>query len=229
MLTAYCRAVYYGPVRHGPSNKPSDVLRSVSLFLGRPLAIQDCHFTTHEPANVTDHDLTSLSNLPRPFDRPIKSTFLILHFRLARIIGQIQCRCFGLHPREYNDVLDCENMLDLYSKMLPPHFRLEAADTSLDGHEGYRWLRPQRQTLISKFHLARISLHRPYLLRSFGKRSDPQFMPSREACLLSSIADINIRTTLTDTDPLDRFKWMTVSPQSTESSQADMHSGDIRL
>ena len=188
----------------------TDVGSSVSLFLGRPLAIQDNHFTTHEPANIADDQLGAFFDLPKPFDHPTKSTFLILHFRLAQIIGNVQLTCFGLHPRDYSDVLGCEALFAGYRDTLPPHFRLERADTSLDEREGFRWLRHQRQTLISKYHLARISLHRPYLLRSFGRRADPQFMTSRDACLFSSIADINLRMSLTDADPLDRFKWMTV-------------------
>ena len=184
--------------------------RSISLFLGRPLAIENNRFTTSEPANITDPELGSLLHLSRPLNHPTKTTFLILHFRLAQIIGDLQLRCFDLHPRTYQDVLDCEAMFEGYWRALPPHFRLEDANTSLDDQTAYRWLKPQRQTLISKFHLARISLHRPYLLRSFGKKADPQYKTSREACLFSSIADITLRTTGTDTDPLDRFKWMTV-------------------
>jgi len=207
--------------------------RSVSLFLGRPLAISDVEFTSLEPANIIDEQLqqpfsreqlSMVSALPDPRRRnpfylrawemsfPTRSTFLILHFRLATIIGYIQISCFGLPKRTYDSVEECEGMFQRYRDNLPHHFRLDISeqDRSLDDVVGYEWLVRQRQTLISKFHLARISLHRPYLLRSF-KQGGPDYTKSREACISSAVADIHLRTTLTCSDPLDRFKWMTVS------------------
>ena len=180
--------------------------RSVSLFLGRPHSIQNEQSTTFEPLNIPDELLSDPMPLVRPLYTPTKSTFLILHYRLARIIGHIQDRCFGLCPRSYDDVLECEHRLQDFKDDLPPHFQMDNP-VRLDGHE---WLVTQRNNLISKYHLARISLHRPYLLRSFLGCQE-EYMVSREACLFSSIADIQLRTSLNDTDPLDRFKWMTVS------------------
>ncbi|ORY35424.1 fungal-specific transcription factor domain-domain-containing protein [Naematelia encephala] len=183
--------------------------RSVSLFLGRPLAIQDGQMNCKPPSNLTDDELDQ-ARPDRPLDHPTKTTFLILHQRLADIIGNVQLECFGLQPRKYEDVLKHEAVFQSFKESLPPHFRLDGdADTSLDGLQAFGWLIPQRQSLISKFHLARISLHRPYLLRSL---SDPRYAASREACLQSAIADIQLRTiTMVAADPLERFKWMTVA------------------
>lgn len=205
--------------------------RSVSLFLGRPLAIQDDHQATDSPSNIDEAALNApltqseIGPLPRgstsnpyrlravPLSQPTLATFLILHHRLAGIIGRVQLSCFGLRPRQYRNVQECEQLFQNFRDNLPPHFRLDGdeQDHSLDDQAGYEWLVPQRQTLISKFHLARISLHRPYLLRSFRPgREGEVYAGSRHACVTSAVADIKLRTTLGGLDPLDRFKWMTV-------------------
>ncbi|WVQ99897.1 hypothetical protein IAU59_007040 [Kwoniella sp. CBS 9459] len=191
--------------------------RSISLFLGRPVCIQDGHFTTREPANMHDDELDMPSVFPRGINLPTKTTFLILHYRLAKIIGEVQLTCFNLNPRQYAEVQACEDKFIEFKDTLPPHFRLdrEGTENSLDDTEGYRWLPTQRQTLNSKFHLARISLHRPYLLRSLGKgrggRRENPYVASREALLFSAIADLRLRIHFNELDPLDRFKWMTVA------------------
>ncbi|KAK4684682.1 hypothetical protein P7C73_g5486, partial [Tremellales sp. Uapishka_1] len=183
--------------------------RSISLSLGRPLAIQEEQCTVRQPGNYHDAELSNVAIINRPLSSPTKSTFLILHFKLAQVIGHIQLTCFGLMPRQYADVLEAERRLQEWKMSLPPHFRLDNPDTSLDGGD-CSWLRPQRHTLSSKFHLCRISLHRPYLLRSYG-RHGADYKVSAEACLTSSIADITLRLSSNETDPLDRFKWMTVA------------------
>ncbi|OCF37822.1 hypothetical protein I316_00046 [Kwoniella heveanensis BCC8398] len=189
---------------------------SISLFLGRPVCIQDGQFSTREPANMHDDELDMPSVFPRGINLPTKTTFLILHYRLAKIIGEVQLTCFNLNPRRYAEVRACENKFIEFKDNLPPHFRLdrEGTELGLDDTEGYRWLPTQRQTLNSKFHLARISLHRPYLLRSLGRgkagRENP-YIASREALLFSAIADLRLRIHFNELDPLDRFKWMTVA------------------
>ncbi|KAK8854883.1 hypothetical protein IAR55_003622 [Kwoniella newhampshirensis] len=189
--------------------------RSISLFLGRPVCIQDGHFTTRESSNLHDEELDRPPT-PRSLTIPTKSTFLILHFRLARIISSVQLTCFNLNPRRYADVQYCEELFLEFKQNLPPHFRLdnEGTDLSLDKDGNYKWLVAQRQTLNSKFHLARISLHRPYLLRSFGRGKDNGKNPyegSREALVQSALADLRLRISLNELDPLDRFKWTTVA------------------
>ncbi|WWD18968.1 hypothetical protein CI109_103425 [Kwoniella shandongensis] len=189
--------------------------RSISLFLGRPVCIHDGQFTTCKPANLNDDELDSPST-PRGLDILTKTTFLILHSDLARIIGDVQRKCFNLTPRRYADVQVCEDMFFQFKNTLPPYFRLDndGTDTSLDNDENYKWLAAQRQTLNSKFHLARISLHRPYLLRSFGRSKGVgrnPYMGSREALVLSALADLRLRIHLDAHDPLDRFKWTTVA------------------
>lgn len=155
--------------------------------------------------------------LPRPnwpLSTPTKSTFLILHYRLAQIIGRILTTCFGLSPRKHSDVMGCEHRMVDWMKNLPPVFNLDDPDLSWDEH--YTWLRLQRQTLISKFHQARIALHRPYLLH--GGYTD-----SRIACVVSAGAELRNRLRLLeeDAEALDRFKWMTVSVAASRRMSAD--------
>ncbi|WVW85748.1 hypothetical protein I302_107786 [Kwoniella bestiolae CBS 10118] len=190
--------------------------RSIALFLGRPVCIQDGEFTTREPANMHDDELEMPATFPRGLNIPTKSTFLILHYRLNKIIGKVQLTCFNLNPRRYADIQECEEMFQSFKNSLPPHFRLDrhGTDFSLDDQRGYSWLPIQRQTLNAKFHLARISLHRPYLLRSLGKGKGKKLNPyirSRDALLNSATADLRLRFTFNELDPLDRFKWMTVA------------------
>lgn len=190
----------------------STYFSSISLFLGRPSGIQ-AEFTTREPSNITDDELSwaDSSSVARPLSNPTKSTFLILHLELAKIIDYTQNRCFGLRARSYEDVKECEARFAAFAESLPPHFRLTGweVDLNLDSLPGHGWLRPQRLTLTSKFHLARISLHRPYLLKSFRKGG--AYVASLEACVSSSVEEIVLRTRADVYDPLDRFKWMTVS------------------
>lgn len=154
------------------------------------------------PANMTDDELTT--RVSHPITVTTKSTFLILHFRLAQIIGIILTQCFGLTPRRHDAVMHCEYLLLEWEGALPPAFRFQNPDTSSDA--SHPWLRQQRQTLVSKFHQARISLHRPYLLHA-------GFPQSRMACVLSAGAELRHRLGLLkdDKDPFDRFKWMVVA------------------
>jgi hypothetical protein len=156
----------------------ADTGRSVSIFLGRPVAMLDDTFNTAEPSNITDSELVAVppncaldrrssigscanpfSQIYRPLDQPTKSTFLILHFRLAKIIGIVQSRCHGLQERRLADVYKCEELFKQFEACLPRHFRLdeEQVDTSLDHLPGFEWIRFQRLSLHSKYHLARVA------------------------------------------------------------------------
>lgn len=178
--------------------------RSISYFLGRPLAIHDDKFSVLPPNNMTDDELNVIPRVDWPLNLPTKSTFLILHYRLAHIIGRILTTCFGLSPRKHSEVMECEYAMVAWMKALPPVFNFDDPDLSWDTR--HPWLRLQRQTLMSKFHQARISLHRPYLLHA-------GYQESRLACVLSAGAELRHRLGLleNDADALDRFKWMTVA------------------
>lgn len=155
------------------------------------------------PANISDAEL-SVAGANHAITRTTKSTFLILHYRLAQIIGIILTSCFGLTPRRHDAVMHCECLLLEWEGALPPAFRFASPDTTSDARSP--WLAQQRQTLVSKFHQARISLHRPYLLH-------PGFPQSRMACVLSAGAELRHRLALLQADAgaFDRTKWMTVA------------------
>lgn len=141
---------------------------SVSLYLGRPHAVfGGQQYTSQEPANI---DSDQLHNTPpvnpdlveaateknpwqldfsvypnhvrgQPLDHPTRSTFLILHLRLAYVIGQMQIRCFGLKQRKHEkDVVECESMFEAWAQSLPPHFRMQDTDRSLDDLPAYHWI-----------------------------------------------------------------------------------------
>ena len=217
---------------------------SVSLYLGRPHAIfGGQRYTSQEPANIAGIELIdpppvneqlvedaadkspwqlNLSVYPdrvrgHPLSKPTRSTFLILHLRLAYIIGRMQLRCFGLKARKHEkDVVECEAMFEDWAQALPPHFKMQGTDHSLDDQPGYGWLKHQRRNIHSKYYIARISLHRPYLLAAVSDPEEAQdganlYESSKDACMLSAMADLNLRTQTDESDPLDRFKWVTVS------------------
>jgi hypothetical protein len=156
---------------------------------------------------MDDDELALLPRRDWSLTRTTRSTFLILHYRLAQIIGQILTSCFGLNPRNHADVMRCEHAMVRWQEALPPVFRIDNPDTRLDA--AHPWIMLQRRTLMSKFHQARISLHRPYLLPS--GRAD--YAESRLCCVLSAGVELRHRLSLlaTDHDPFDRFKWLTVS------------------
>jgi hypothetical protein len=223
---------------------------SVSLYLGRPHAIfGGQRYTSQEPANMAGDELKDptpvksqlvedaadvspwqldLTVYPEgvrghPLFHPTRSTFLILHLRLAYVIGRMQLQCFGHKARKHEkDVVECEAMFESWAQALPPHFKIKGTDHSLDHQPGYEWLRHQRKNLHSKYYIARISLHRPYLLAADAEGEGIEGGPnlyesSQDACMLSAVADLNLRTQADEADPLDRFKWITVSSRNHES------------
>jgi hypothetical protein len=128
----------------------------------------------------------------------------------------MQLRCFGLKARKHEkDVVECEAMFEEWAQALPLHFKMQGTDHSLDTLPGYGWLKHQRKNLHSKYYIARISLHRPYLLATVEDPDEVQdgakYESSKDACMLSAMADLNLRTQTEEADPLDRFKWVTVS------------------
>lgn len=225
---------------------------SISLYLGRPHAVfGGQQYTSQEPANIAGDDMLNPPPVSqqlvddaadrspweldldsayldgvrgRPLHTPTRSTFLILHLRLAYVIGRMQLQCFGVKPRKHDkDVVECEAMFESWANALPPHFRFNDTDRSLDDKPGYEWLKHQRKNLHSKYYIARISLHRPYLLaadsggsQSSDRSGSPEtsvnrYKMSQDACIVSAVADLNLRTQTEEPDPLDRFKGMTVS------------------
>ncbi|EXJ82180.1 hypothetical protein A1O1_08249 [Capronia coronata CBS 617.96] len=165
--------------------------RMISLALGRPSVISDAQSIMEEPQNIFVDDLTddeARSAQPQPLTNPTISAMASFEYRLAKVIGQIQEACFHFHSVSYRDVLALDEKLMRWKSTLPPYFALEDPNLSLDETHGY--LKWQRLYLHTSFHFARITLHRPFLLRySMTNR----YESSRHACLSSARADLGSR------------------------------------
>lgn len=82
---------------------------------------------------------------------------------------------------------------------LPPFFAINHPDTSLDSK--YHYIFVQRHLLACEFLFARITLHRPYLLRKRDR--DNQYLYSREAAIDSAKADLLGRRAFMFEKPVD--------------------------
>ncbi|PGG97078.1 hypothetical protein AJ79_09352 [Helicocarpus griseus UAMH5409] len=179
--------------------------RMIALALGRPYSISDAQCLTEEPENVWVDDMTdqdALQAVSQSLDDPTPAVLSFYSYRLSKIIGSIQEQCFGNYSASYDKVvaLDCE--LVAWRDSLPPYFWLQGPDLSLDAtHSFLQW---HRLYLHTNYHFARITLHRPYLLRSSITN---RFERSREACLSSACADLKTRLEHRVVDSNENFVW----------------------
>jgi hypothetical protein len=179
--------------------------RMISLALGRPYAISDHHCLTREASNIWVDDMTTFearSAKAKSMDEPTPSLLSIFNYRLAKIIGRIQESCFGLDPPLYDKVLNLDRELVDWKDGLPSYFRFENTDFSLDGiHKFLKW---HRLSLHTNFHFARITLHRPYLLRTSIIN---RFQHSWDACIDSACTDLRVRLGIHTTELIEVMKW----------------------
>jgi hypothetical protein len=156
--------------------------RYCSLLLGRPLAISD-HTTDAEPPMNLDASGYVVSP-----EQVTLNSFLIYRDKLAHIMGQVSSEVFALEDPPYEAVERIEDAIQAWSRSLPPQLTVSplAGDTSSP-----LVLAIHRHFISTEFNFARISLHRPYLVRP-----DPtgHFTRSRNACLDAAIDDLTIRT-----------------------------------
>lgn len=203
--------------------------RSISLFLGRPLSIQNEQSAVAMPSNLSDDELDNPH--PHPLTHITRTTYLVINKALTAIIGLMQNLCFGLQPTTYRHVLLSDEELVKWANDLPPVFRLDDPVTDHDRAQSY--LVPQRLSLHSRYHLARISLHRPFLMRAIV---GDNFQVSRQVAIDSALDDLALRLQLSvrspftvlldvnltstdqalsgfgqDCDPLNRFLYLTVA------------------
>ncbi|KAL7812996.1 fungal-specific transcription factor domain-containing protein [Trichoderma gracile] len=179
--------------------------RMISLALGRPYAINDEFCLTHEAENVWLDDMTeeeAACVAPQPLSMPTPSVLSFLLYRLAKVIGKIQEKCFGLERASYEAVLQLDADLVLWSEQLPPYFRLDNPDIA--GDEALPYIPYHRLYLHTSFHFARIILHRPFLLR---ESITDRFRSSHEACMSSALADLKIRLRTMNSPTADNLRW----------------------
>ncbi len=106
---------------------------------------------------------------------------------------------FAIKPPEYAAVLKLDQELLAWQNGLPSFFAINQPNTSLD-HK-YHFIFVQRHLLACEFHFARITLHRPYLLRRRDQSN--QYTYSREAAIDSARADLIARRNFLFEKPVD--------------------------
>lgn len=179
--------------------------KTIALAIGRPFAIVDQQCLVKRATNVwlddkTDENAATASELP--ISEPTLSLYSSLAHDLAKVVGDIQEKCFGLLSVSYETVLSLDREILQWEAKLPPYFRLKDADTSMDHlHAFLHW---NRLHLHSMYHFARVTLHRPYLLR---KSITNRFKASHDACISSACADLAMRIDYFQQPLHDRLKW----------------------
>lgn len=179
--------------------------KTIALALGRPYAISDHMCLIQAPENVwlddvpDDQSATVTSN---PLSDPTPSAITLIGHGLAEIAGEIQDRCFGLYPAAYDVVVEMDEKLVAWKEQLPAYFALDSTDTSLDSSRAF--LPWHRLFLHSAFHFARITLHRPYLLR---ESITNRFRLSHEACISSASSDLKMRLRALTYGTAENMRW----------------------
>jgi len=122
---------------------------------------------------------------PHPLSSPTPMTFILLRHGLASIMGRIVHHFQQVQrPTHYSEVLKLDDELTAFWDSLPPHFRYQP-DKSLD--DKLPFLLTHRFLLLTEVTLTKITLHRPYLLRS------DRYIQSRNACFDATVKYFNIR------------------------------------
>ncbi|EUC42068.1 hypothetical protein COCMIDRAFT_29251 [Bipolaris oryzae ATCC 44560] len=179
--------------------------KTIALAIGRPFAIVDQQCLVQRATNVwlDDEPEEYAAALPvLPLSEPTLSVYNFLAHDLAKIIGNIQERCFGLSTSSYDTVLSLDREILEWAARLPEYFRIKDSDTSQDCvHSFIPW---NRLYLHSMYHFARVTLHRPYLLR---QSITNRFRHSHDACISSACADLAMRLDYLQQPLHDRLKW----------------------
>ncbi|KAJ6079697.1 hypothetical protein N7467_009450 [Penicillium canescens] len=179
--------------------------KTIALALGRPYAISDHMCLIKAPENVWLDGLTdeqSSTAKAHAISYPTRSTVSLLGTALAKIAGEIQDRCFGLYPASYDMVVEMDNKLVAWKQQLPAYFSVDDPELSLD--DSHTFLPWHRLYLHSAFHFARITLHRPHLLR---ESITNRFGLSHEACISSASSDLKIRLQSLNYGTAENMRW----------------------
>lgn len=179
--------------------------KTIALAIGRPFAIVDQQCLVKRATNVwlddqPDEDTSAIPELP--MSEPTLSVYNFLAHDLAKIIGSIQERCFGLFTVSYDTVISLDHEIIDWEARLPDYYHLKTPVTSMDStHPFLYW---NRLHLHSMYHFARVTLHRPYLLR---QSITNRFRYSHDACISSACADLAMRIDYFQQPLNDRLKW----------------------
>ncbi|KAH9903531.1 fungal-specific transcription factor domain-containing protein [Xylariomycetidae sp. FL2044] len=179
--------------------------KTIALAIGRPFAIVDSQCLVKQSSNVwlDEMDEEEAANVPeQPLSDPTPSLGNRLSHELAIIVGKIQEHCFGLFAVSYDTVLNLDREILEWEGKLPVYFRLGSPDRSKD--VSYPFLVWNRLILHSLYHFARVTLHRPFLLR---QSITNRYRHSHEACITSACADLAMRLEYFSQPLADRLKW----------------------
>jgi hypothetical protein len=179
--------------------------KTIALAIGRPFAIVDQQCQVKRATNVwlddeTDESAAAIHELP--LSEPTLSVYNILAHDLAKIIGNIQERCFGLHTVSYDNVLALDRAILSWESKLPSYFHVKEPDITMDHQHSFLYW--NRLHLHSMYHFACVTLHRPYLLR---QSITNRFKKSHDACMSSACADLAMRIDYFQQPLKDRLKW----------------------
>lgn len=179
--------------------------KTIALGLGRPFAIVDQQCLVKQASNVWLDELDdeeAATAQEAPLSEPTASVFSRLAHELAVVVGKIQQRCFGLFTVPYETVLTLDKEIEAWRSRLPPYFELVDPDTSKD--ERRPFLHWQRLHLHSMYHFARVTLHRPFLLR---QSITNRYKHSHDVCIASACSDLDMGLKLFGQPLSDRLKW----------------------
>ncbi|KAE8207227.1 hypothetical protein CF327_g7390 [Tilletia walkeri] len=168
---------------------------TTSILLGRPLGINPTHCDTQPPSDI---DIDTMPRASRPHPAiiyrdgvpPGVFAFIAIRHEMNRLTGRIVEHFQNLEKaRQYSDVMSIDQDLRKIRDTLPGPYRHTDADTSYDAI--CPWLPLHRYLLNIEIFYFRITLHRPYMLRS----SDAKYDFSRRAAIDSAKADRLLRET----------------------------------
>lgn len=179
--------------------------KTIALALGRPFAIVDQQCLVKQASNLWLDDLSdeeAEAAIEAPISEPTLSICNRLCHQLAVIVGRIQEQCFGLFTVSYDTVLALDMEITAWESQLPDYFRLRDPDRSMDKQRHFLvW---NRLHLHSLYHFARVTLHRPFLLR---QSITNRYAHSHDVCVASSCADLEMRLKYFSQPLTDRLKW----------------------
>ncbi|CAM1511917.1 Fc.00g094300.m01.CDS01 [Cosmosporella sp. VM-42] len=133
--------------------------KSISLAIGRPYTINDKHCMEMNIRNIWIDDKTAdeadqIEELP--LSDPTPSIYCLYQQKLTATLGNIDDEFFGISPNTtscstYEKVLKLDRVFVAWADSLPPYFRLDNSDTSLEASRPYHywqrnlWIDRQRE------------------------------------------------------------------------------------
>ncbi|TIC16857.1 hypothetical protein E3Q15_00984 [Wallemia mellicola] len=167
---------------------------TLALILGRPPSIIPAYCDTLPPSNIDDNDFQNTSAeasapIAKPLTIPTLMTAHVLRHSFVQIVARCNEHFSNLRaPSSYSNVLKLDSDIRDFISKLPPVFRFEDPDTSMDSQ--MPWLPTHRFLLAVECYFTKISLHRPWVLR---KVNSSRYAPSRKACFESAKLDFFAR------------------------------------